>query len=95
MESKREKFVRLAEARTNKIIKMIELLGNLSDTRTYEYNEDDINKIYNSIFTELNISKDKFDIHLRKKNYVFKLTDGGGIDNNPTRPNKEDEGISS
>ena len=73
MESKREKFVRLAEARTNKIIKMIELLGNLSDTRTYEYTEEDINHIYSSIFNELSISKDRFELHLRKNVSVFKL----------------------
>lgn len=28
MESKREKFIRLAESRTNKILNMIQLLGN-------------------------------------------------------------------
>lgn len=31
-ESKRDKFVRLAEARTNKIIDMLQLLGNCSNT---------------------------------------------------------------
>ena len=30
-ETKREKFVRLAEARTNKIIDMLQLLGNCSN----------------------------------------------------------------
>lgn len=33
-ESKRDKFVRLAEARTNKIIDMLQLLGNCSNTST-------------------------------------------------------------
>ena len=36
-ESKRDKFVRLAEARTNKIIDMLQLLGNCSNTSTYSY----------------------------------------------------------
>ena len=31
-ETKREKFVRIAEARTNKILNMIQLLGNCSNT---------------------------------------------------------------
>ena len=38
-ETKREKFVRLAEARTNKIIDMLQLLGNCSNSSTYEYTQ--------------------------------------------------------
>lgn len=38
-ETKRERFVRLAEARTNKIIDMMKLLGNCSSTANYEYTE--------------------------------------------------------
>ena len=60
METKREKFKRLAEARTNKIIDMVRLLGNLSSKSTYDYSDDDINKIFNSIDKELKISKMKF-----------------------------------
>ena len=36
-ETKREKFVRIAEARTNKILNMIQFLGNCSNTSMYEY----------------------------------------------------------
>ena len=32
-ESKREKFVRIAEARTNKILNMVDLLGNCSNPK--------------------------------------------------------------
>lgn len=60
MESKREKFKRLAEARTNKIIDMIRLLGNLSSKSTYDYNEEDIIKIFSSIDKELKVSRMKF-----------------------------------
>lgn len=73
METKRDKFVRLAEARTNKIIKMIELLGNLSNTSTYEFTEEDINSIYERILTELKLSKDMFELKLRKRNKLFVL----------------------
>ena len=73
MESKRDKFVRLAEARTNKIIKMIELLGNLSNKSSYEYSEEDINLIYDRIQDELNVSKDRFGFHIRKKMDTFTL----------------------
>ncbi len=36
-ETKREKFIRLAEARTNKIIDTLQLLGNCSNLSTYDY----------------------------------------------------------
>ena len=62
-ESKRDKFVRLAEARTNKIIDMIRLLGNCSNSRVYEYNKDDVKKIFSSIEDELKIAKSKFEIN--------------------------------
>lgn len=55
MESKREKFVRLAEARTNKTIKMLQLIGNLSDRRSYEYSDKDVSVIFNTIEKELKI----------------------------------------
>lgn len=62
-ESKRDKFVRLAEARTNKIIDMIRLLGNCSNSRVYEYNKDDVKKIFSTIEDELKIAKAKFEIN--------------------------------
>ena len=37
-ETKSERFRRLAEARVNKIIAMMRLLGNLCKTGFYEYN---------------------------------------------------------
>lgn len=61
-ESKKEKFVRIAEARTNKIIDMIRLLGNCSNTSTYDYSKDDVNKIFRAIESELKIAKAKFDM---------------------------------
>lgn len=59
-ETKREKFVRLAEARTNKIIDMIQLLGNCSNLSTYEYTSQDVDKIFSAIESELREAKKKF-----------------------------------
>lgn len=73
METKRDRFVRLAEARTNKIIKMIELLGNLSNKSSYEYTEDDINLIYDRIQEELTASRERFGYYIRKKSDTFTL----------------------
>lgn len=60
METKRERFVRLAEKRTNKVIDMLRLLGNLSNKGNYEYSEEDIRKIFNTLEKELKSVKDKF-----------------------------------
>lgn len=72
METKYEKFKRLAENRTNKIIDMIRLLGNLSVKSTYEYSEKDIAKIFTSIEKELKIAKLKFS-DINDTNKKFKL----------------------
>lgn len=59
-ESKHDKFVRLAEARTNKIIDMLQLLGNCSNTSVYEYTQDDIEQIFQAIEYETREAKKKF-----------------------------------
>lgn len=43
-ETKRSKFIRIAESRTNKIIHMVRLLGNCSNSNVYEYSEEDVKK---------------------------------------------------
>ena len=48
-ETKREKFVRLAESRMNNALKQIELLSNLSNTRAYEYTKEDIDKMVKTL----------------------------------------------
>ena len=59
-ESKRERFVRLAEARTNKIIDMIQLLGNCANANTYEYTQQDVDQIFSAIEAELREAKKKY-----------------------------------
>ena len=49
METKREKFVRLAEKRMDSILKGIELMGNLSNSNNYEYTQEDLNKIIKTL----------------------------------------------
>lgn len=72
-ETKREKFVRLAEARTNKIIDMIQLLGNCANTNTYDYTSRDVEKIFNAIESEVREAKRKFNKSEIKKNTRFTL----------------------
>ncbi len=59
-ESKHEKFVRVAESRTNKIINMIRLLGNCSNTATYDYTDEDVKKIFSTLESELKACKNKY-----------------------------------
>ena len=59
-ETKRDRFVRLAEARTNKILDMLKLLGNCSYKANYEYTDEDVKKIFNALEREMKITKSKF-----------------------------------
>ena len=71
-ETKHEKFTRIAEARTNKIIDMIRLLGNCSNTSNYEYSDADVKKIFNAIDTELRSCKNKYqDAKERDKKFTL------------------------
>lgn len=60
IETKREKFIRLAEARTNKILEMMKLLGNCSSKASYDYTEKDIKKIFAALEKELKNTKNRF-----------------------------------
>lgn len=72
-ETKRDKFVRLAEARTNKIIDMIQLLGNCSNKNQYEYTQRDVNKIFSAIQAELDAAKKRFNKQESQKGSKFTL----------------------
>ncbi len=60
MESRSEKFKRIATRRTNEIIEKIRILGNCSNKSTYEYEKEEVGKIFRSIEQELAIAKIKF-----------------------------------
>ena len=72
-ETKRDKFIRITEARTNKIISMVQLLGNCSNQGQYEYSQKDVNKIFNAIQTELDAAKKRFNMQDSQKGSKFKL----------------------
>ena len=72
-ESKHEKFVRLAESRTNKLIKMIKLLENCSNSSVYEYTEAEVNKIFAVLESELKNARKKFNSNVNPKAKNFSL----------------------
>lgn len=59
-ETKRARFVRIAEARTNKILEMMRLLGNCSSKGNYDYTEEDVKKIFGALEKELRNTKNRF-----------------------------------
>lgn len=72
-ETKRQKFVRLAEARTNKIIDMLQLLGNCSNSSVYDYTQEDVDKIFSAIESEVKEARKKFNKIESKKCKRFTL----------------------
>ena len=73
-ESKREKFVRMAAARTIKIISMVRLLGNCSNRLAYEYSAKDVNKIFNAIESAVADAKKRFKSAPNGTAQVFSLS---------------------
>lgn len=71
MEEKSERFRRVAENRTNRIIESIRLLGNCSNKSNYEYTEDEVKKIFGAIEAELKVAKIKY--QKKTKNQKFEL----------------------
>ena len=59
-ESRHERFQRVAEARTNKIIDMLRLLGNCSTRTNYEYSEDEVQQIFEALEQEMEEARARF-----------------------------------
>lgn len=72
-ETSRQKFVRLAEARVNSLIKTVRLLGNLSNKSNYSYTQKDVDQMFRSIEKELKDAKARFRTGGRSDDSVFKL----------------------
>ncbi len=60
METKRERFVRIVENRTNKIIDMLRLLGNCANKSNYDYTDADVKKIFETLDKEIKAAKLKY-----------------------------------
>ncbi len=60
LRNKRKKFIELAEKRVNKALKQLQLIGNLSNKRNYDYDQSDYKKIFRAIDEEVKSMKQKF-----------------------------------
>jgi formiminotetrahydrofolate cyclodeaminase len=72
-EKDREKFVELAEKRVSKALKDIKLIGNLSNKSNYDYQDQDVKKIYSTLKKALEEMKSRFDSKGSSDDEVFKL----------------------
>jgi hypothetical protein len=69
-EHPRDRFKRLATQRTNVVLKRLKVLGNCSNRNIYEYDEQDIEKIFSEIERKTKEVKAKFHFPKRRE---FKL----------------------
>lgn len=73
MENKHEKFIRLAEKRTNDTLNKLRLIGNISNRRNYDYSEEEIKEIFSAIEKEVAATKNLFYRELGKEDLRFKF----------------------
>ena len=69
--TKKERFKKLAEKRTNTILQKLKILGNCSNRSAYDYIEEDISKIFSAIEQKVRETKSKFTFP--KQSQKFKL----------------------
>lgn len=70
-ENRHARFKRLAEARTEKVLNMIDLIGNLSNKSFYDYTDEEIEMIFKALEQSLKENKVKFST---KKNSKRRFT---------------------
>lgn len=60
-ESKHDRFKRLAQSRGDRLIREIALLGNLSNRKNYDFNPEDVARLFSPIEEELRECRARFD----------------------------------
>lgn len=69
-ESKHEKFIRLAQKRTNAVLEALRILSNCSNLSSYEYTAEEVEKIFKEIESHTKAIRAQFSPGVRKE---FKL----------------------
>lgn len=69
-ENRKDRFIRVASKRTDEIIDKLRILGNCSNKSSYDYTDDQVNKIFSTITKEMLEAKAKFKKGKRER---FKL----------------------
>ena len=72
--TRRERFENVAARRTQKILEFLDSLANCSNRSNYEFNEDDIKKIFSAIKDRVKTTEAAFDKELNRSEKIkFKL----------------------
>ena len=69
--NKRERFLNVAERRTNIVLKRIRILGNCANRNLYDYRKEEINKIFRTIQKQMDETRLLFRENKRKKKFKF------------------------
>lgn len=69
-ESRSDRFKRIAAKRTNEVFDKIRILGNCANKSSYEYTDEEVNKIFLEIDKQLKLTKTRFNTGKKEK---FKL----------------------
>jgi len=72
-ESKRDRFVKLAEKRTANAIKAIRIIGKLSNPHAYDYDDSDVRKIVKALNDEVEALKTRMKSTKPSDDVEFKL----------------------
>ncbi len=70
-EPKTERFYRVAEKRVNNVLNSVRLLGQCSNTRLYEYTDDDVQRMFREIERELRNARQSFVAQERDRQFKF------------------------
>lgn len=62
-------FIKIAEKRTDKVLNSLRLLGQCSNRRSYEYSDDQVNKIFREIRRCIRQTEEKFRETKSKKTF--------------------------
>ena len=66
-EARRERFVRIAERRVNKILNDFDSLGKCANKKNYEYTHEDVKKIFQNIEKKMKVIKAYYQNSSEKK----------------------------
>lgn len=70
-ESNSAKFKRIANNRTNNVLKALRSLAKLSNSRNYDFDKADVNKIFMAINNDVRIARAMFDKNLKDNEFTL------------------------
>lgn len=70
---KRAKFIELAEARVNRALKDLQLIGNLSNRAAYDFSDADVRKIFSAVQKGLDSARTRFSKQHERSGGDFRL----------------------